>query len=169
MRERSSERIICRAMTTVLLLDDHGIIARPPRLSERLEARWRRAALDRELADGARPETCGSLALHAHALVGPCIRSDLARAVRAILREARNPSMSHVPLRRAAVLAAAEELELLARRLDAPAPVAARGVAEVRLLLSDGSGPLYFRGAAAELRSAVARARRELEVRHASA
>jgi hypothetical protein len=63
------------------------------------------------------------------------------------------------------VLAAAEHLETLASRLLGPGPVSARGVAEVQVLLSDGSGPLYDPGAAEDLRAAVARALHDLDVR----
>jgi hypothetical protein len=54
---------------------------------------------------------------------------------------------------------------VLADRLAAPGPVDVRGVAEVQLLLTDGTGPLYFRGATEELRARVADAMRRLEVR----
>ena len=111
-------------------------------------------------------EVCTELDEFAHA------RRALARDIRRLLREAGSGypwTVTRVPMRRSAILAAADELELLAHRLVAPDPVAARGVAEVRLLLADGGGPLYFRGASYELSAAVARARRDLEVRHASA
>jgi hypothetical protein len=50
-------------------------------------------------------------------------------------------------------------LERLAARLDAlERPVAARGVARTVELLTDGTGPLYNRGRAAELGAALERA-----------
>ena len=55
-------------------------------------------------------------------------------------------------------LARACELEALADRLQAPDQVAAQGVAQARLLLTDGTGPLYRRGETDDLRAAVARA-----------
>ena len=64
--------------------------------------------------------------------------------------------MSRVPVRRPEVLDAADELDVLADRLAAPGPVDVRGVAQVHLLLTDGTGPLYFRGATDELRARVA-------------
>ena len=36
------------------------------------------------------------------------------------------------------------ELRLLASRLQAPNPVAVSAVAKVRVLLTDGTGPLYY-------------------------
>jgi hypothetical protein len=64
-----------------------------------------------------------------------------------------------------AVAAAAQEMDLLAARLLAPGPVSARGVAQVRLLLTDGCGPLYFDGSGVDLRAALARALADLEPR----
>jgi hypothetical protein len=63
------------------------------------------------------------------------------------------------------VLAAAEELDALATRLMSPGFLASRGLASVRLLLSDGRSPLYWHGATEELRAAVSRAREALEPR----
>jgi hypothetical protein len=63
---------------------------------------------------------------------------------------------------RAAAADLSPELQALARRLVAPGPVAARGVAEVRLLLTDGARPLHAgRG---DLRSALEDAERHLEL-----
>lgn len=60
-----------------------------------------------------------------------------------------------VPVSRAQVLEAESELSLLAQRLSAPGPVAARGVALVRALLGDGVGPLYDDRSVQELGPAV--------------
>ena len=46
-----------------------------------------------------------------------------------------------------------------AERLTGPRPVSARGVARLRLLLSDGAGPMYWPGGGdlgAELRAVLA-------------
>ena len=43
------------------------------------------------------------------------------------------------------VRGAAADLRLLASRLDGPGPVAPAGVARARLLVGDGTGPLYDR------------------------
>jgi hypothetical protein len=61
------------------------------------------------------------------------------------------------------VLDAAGELDALGDRLLSPDPVAARGVAQVRVLLTDGTGPLYRRGATEDLRAAVTRALASLQ------
>jgi hypothetical protein len=69
---------------------------------------------------------------------------------------------ARVPVHRKAALAAAHELDELAGPLLSPRPLAARGVAQVRLLLVDGSSPLYFSRAEVDLRAAVARALEDL-------
>jgi hypothetical protein len=56
------------------------------------------------------------------------------------------------------VLAAAWELDRIAEKLLTPGPVAASGVAQVRLLLIDGAGPLYTRDGPLGLRAAATRA-----------
>ena len=45
----------------------------------------------------------------------------------------------------------------------APGPLAARGIAQVRLLLTDGRSPLYFGGTTEDLRTAVSRALADLQ------
>jgi hypothetical protein len=61
------------------------------------------------------------------------------------------------------VLAATDQLEQLIERLLEPGIVAARGLAQVRMLLTDGGGPLYFHGATQDLVTAAARALANLE------
>ena len=60
-----------------------------------------------------------------------------------------------VPLCRDRIRESADELEDLIRRLLADGPVAARGVALASALLSDGSGPMYHRGNADDVRARV--------------
>ena len=144
-------------------------IARP-RLRDRIAARCGSARLDAALAGGKAPNASPALALRARALLDPGHRRTLARSLNAILREARrgsDPRRSAVPIARAEVLAAAEEIEVVVRRLLAPVAVDARGVARVGALLCDGAGPLYARGEAGELRRLFERAADELEPRQA--
>jgi hypothetical protein len=156
---------INRAMSTLLLTDGNAVIERRAGLRDRLEAWLRAGSLDRELARGVAPETCGALSLRARALIGPAARSRLARQLRRVVDDARGGHawMTRVAVR-PEVLNAAAELDGLAERLAAPDPVDVRGVAQVQLLLSDGCGPLYFRGATEELRASIARALSRLEV-----
>jgi hypothetical protein len=107
------------------------------------------------------PETDAALTLRAHALGEPGMRTVLARGVQRVLDEARSPqqpSLARIPVHKAEVLAAADELEQLATRLRTPGLLASHGLATVRLLLTDGCGPLYLHGPAGELRAAVSRA-----------
>ena len=132
---------------------------------DRLAARLGSTRLDAQLARGVAPNATPSLALRAQALGQSGFRTMLGERIREVLDDARGPrrmSLARVPLNRKGVLAAAEELEELARRLLSPGPLAARGVAQVRLLLIDGTGPLYFSRAGEELRTVVARALEDL-------
>jgi hypothetical protein len=154
-------------MSTLLLLaTEEAVVGRRAGLHDWLTARLRADSLDRELARGVAPESCGALTLRARRLIGPSARAALARQLRRVVNDARGGHvwMSRVPVRRPEVLDAADELDVLADRLTAPGPVDVRGVAQVQLLLTDGTGPLYFRGATEELRARVANALKRLDM-----
>ena len=90
----------------------------------------------------------------------------LADGIHRVLAEARGSRrlfVAQVPLCRRGVLAAADQLEELAARLVAPGPLSARGIAQVRLLLTDGRSPLYFGATTEGLRAAVSRALADLQ------
>ena len=83
-------------------------------------------------------------------------------SVRRILDDARTDrplSIARVPTERSEVLAAAWELDRIAETLLTPGPVAASGVAQVRLLLINVAGPLFSRDAPGGLRAAATHAR----------
>lgn len=156
-----------RHTPTVLLAGgwDGLVIAKRPRLRDRLAARWRPRRLDRALAEGAPPEASAALALRAQRLTEPDRRHTIAGALRRVLREAhegRRPALGRVLPGRGWVTAAREELSLLADTLEDPGPVAAGGVAQAWLLLTDGTGPLYNPYNRINLRMGAARAAREL-------
>jgi hypothetical protein len=153
-------------MSTLLLVSGDTVVGRPASLRDRLMARLHAHALDLELARGIAPETCGALTLRARTLIGPSARTTLARQLRRVVSDARGSHvwLARVSVRKGAVLEAADELDALADRLSEPGPVDVRGVAEIQLLLSDGCGPMYFRGATEELRARVAHALSRLEV-----
>ncbi|MEO8969965.1 MAG: hypothetical protein ABI427_20830 [Solirubrobacteraceae bacterium] len=73
------------------------------------------------------------------------------------------PLTPGVPVCRRKVLASRETLWELADRLTSSDPVEARGVAQVRLLLLAGDGPLYHRRGADDLEPAVQAALAALE------
>jgi hypothetical protein len=88
-------------------------------------------------------------------------RERLARTLRAIVSEADRPRIhiTRAPIARERVASAARELRLLADRLQAPGPVDPRGIVDVNLLVSDGSGPLYNRHSPDDLGPAATAAR----------
>jgi hypothetical protein len=136
------------------------VVAKRAGWFERVTARVRANRLDTELARGAAP-TRVALALRAQDLGERRARDRLGRSVRRILDDARTArplSIARVPTHRSEVLAAASELDRIAETLLTPGPVAASGVAQVRLLLINGAGPLYSRDAPGGLRAAAARA-----------
>jgi hypothetical protein len=114
----------------------------------RLTARVFAFKIDHTLAAGARPDSTIALALRAQTLVGDSARIRLAQGFQRLLRVAADPATRHpldaaAPFRRSRVHAADAELRELIDRLLGPQLVSARGVAQARLLLTDGAGPLY--------------------------
>ncbi len=118
--------------------------------------------LDRQVEAGAPVPVGSALAVHVARLTSTREREQIARGLRSSLQDAtqgfRGPS-ARVPVNRVGVIAARDLIDEVTLRLHSPAPVRARGMARLRLLLSDGTGPLYtpWRGSvAAELRGALA-------------
>jgi hypothetical protein len=144
---------------------DDLLVASRPRLRDRLVVRLRPRRLDRALARGTSPEASAALALRAQHLTEPEERGSIARGLRQIIREApeaRRPALSRIMPSRSRVRSALEELTRLADTLEEPGPVAAGGVAQARILLTDGTGPLYNSESRTTLVAGAARALREL-------
>jgi hypothetical protein len=127
----------------------------------RLSARLRSRQLDEALAQGTPPETAAPLALRARQLTTLSRR----RAIADGLRRAIHYTSRGVPAPRALispgrtqVIDASDELIRLADALASPGPVAARGVAQAWILLTDGTGPLYNANSTANLREGAASA-----------
>ena len=141
---------------------DHRLRAREPTARERVWACLLARRLDRALAAGVSPEGSALLALRAQALVRSRVRHRLACALQRILSEATEPpqrrSPARVPVRRDTVRGASEGIEGLIHRLLAPAPVSAAGVAQVLLLATDGTVPLYHRGSVQDLSGTIEQA-----------
>lgn len=127
----------------VLVEHDDDLGLEPVRFRDRVVERISTDALDRELAAGGSPESSVRLALHATRLYRPANRSRLARSLRALAGTATGPRRLRAVVARRAVAEATDELEAVASRLASPEPVDVRGVAKVRSLLADGTGPLY--------------------------
>ena len=152
----------------LLLLDERtdALVVRSARPWELVKAGLCAQHLDEELARGASPDATGPLALRAQTLARESFRRSLARSVRQILAEAWRPASARpalgrgpaVPVCRDRVRAVAAELTELIDRLQLPGPVPVRGVAQVSVLLGDGSGPLYHHGSRDDLRARLAEA-----------
>jgi hypothetical protein len=128
---------------------------------DRVIARLRSRRLDEALARGIPPETAAPLALRARRLITlsyrRAIADDLRRVIRDTCRGVR-PSHARVSPVLSQVIAATDDLSRLADALATPGPVAARGVAQARILLTDGTGPLYNAKSTANLRARAASA-----------
>jgi len=121
-------------------------IAPPEQLRDRLAVRLRPRPLDTALANGTPAETNAALALRARRLTNLPSRRKLAGAIHRLVRDADRTGAStrmRAITVSARVSASRDELEMLADKLGEPTPVCARGVAQVLLLLTDGTGPLY--------------------------
>ena len=120
-----------------------------PSIRACLTARLRAARLDRALAVGV-PAVAGSaLAVHAARLSSVAERHAVARALRRAVRDATDPRATRcgrVPMHRANIASAEALIDEVTRRLHAPDPVSARGMARLRQLLSTGTSPLYRHG-----------------------
>jgi hypothetical protein len=125
-------------------------IARPParRTSARLALTvwWRATELDRRLAAGEDPWASEAVALRARRLTTQRSRARVARGLAGALRSAgsdRPRFTAAVRPSATSTLEAHAAIAALERRLRAPGPVTAQGVAILRLLLVDGNGALY--------------------------
>ncbi len=147
-------------------------VAERARLRDRARVHVSFRQLDEALAAGTPSESSRALALRARQLVARRHRVSLAESYRRVVRDAREPgrrSRRRVHPPRAHVAANAEELARLAEALGRPEPVAPRGVAEARLLLADGTGPLYDAAGGGRLSESANRATRHLQVTAQSA
>jgi hypothetical protein len=128
----------------VAFADRRAARAFAPSWPTRLLARLHSRALDRALITGADPAEAPQLAAHAARLTTQPSRSRVARALERLARAASEPARlwGILPSRRA-IAENAEELRALAALLRGPSPVYAQGVAMLRVLVSDGTGPVY--------------------------
>lgn len=132
----------------VLVATRRALELRRPGPRDQLRARLHADSLDRRLAAGEQPEAELLLAVRAAQLTAPRARSRLADAwVRLLGVERPHPLAlsGRVPVDTAAVARADQQILVLAERLHGGRPVAARGVALARRLLSE-PGPVYAVG-----------------------
>ena len=111
---------------------------------------WLRAGhYDRRLSFGATVHAGTPLAIHAERLTAIREREGLARAFRRCVKDAHSdlPFRSgRIEVNAPNIVAAEDIIDSITLRLHSPRPVAARDMARLRIVLADGSGPLYRYG-----------------------
>lgn len=120
-----------------------------PSLKSRLTARLRAGRLDGLLAVGVPAPPGSALAAHEARLTSTAEREAIARSLRASVADARGRGLllsSRVALHVPNIAAAEDVIDAVALRLHSPRPVSARGMARLRQILGDGTGPLYRYG-----------------------
>ena len=157
--------------STLALGDPFALPSR--RLGDGALARFYGASLDAALAAGRPPESSRLLAARARDIVALRRRRSIAGCWEHVLRVARraqramhagsHPPAGAVPVCADQVLAAEPAIRDLMNRLAAPLPVPARGVAMARVLLADGTSPVYNRHAGVALADAVTAAAAQLD------
>jgi hypothetical protein len=142
--------------------DRHVERAFAPGLVARASAclRWR--ALDRELIAGADPALCPQLAARAARLTARPMRIQAAAALERLLSAPASGRRWSVLPHGRAVSANAETIAELAELLRGPVPLYARGLAMLRALLTDGTGPAYTDTVGLALALALRDARRAI-------
>lgn len=168
-RPRTSPRGRASEQLELTLVDhpDRGLILHRVNAWDRIRARLQAPALDRALARGADPESGVALSLHACRLIAPETRRQLAHSLRTAAALSETPIRRGVPVRAYGlhVFLARRHVCALADRLEQPDPVDLRGVALVRVLLTDGGGPLHHNRGADRLIAAAREALAALEPR----
>jgi hypothetical protein len=118
-------------------------------LRTRLVAAVLASRLDHALAVGGTGPQGTAVGQRAARLTSYRERHDIARTLRRALREAhfgRRFGASTIPVNDAGVLAAEHVIDAITLRLHSPRPVGAMGMARLRRLLADGTGPFYACG-----------------------
>lgn len=115
-----------------------------------LAARFRGPGLDRQLAVGVEPWRSSLHAIRARQLTSYRNRRRLARSLERLVEEADSPPRrgitAAVPPARERVREARPQMLTISARLRGSGPVAPRGIAVLKDLLSDGGGPFYTPG-----------------------
>jgi hypothetical protein len=137
--------VMPRYRRVLVTVNGVGLTERKVRVRDVWTAHLRASRLDRRLGAGEPPESDTLLAIRAQWLVRPAACRELARTLLRLLALAAVPPRANemVPVSRRHVRAAAPELRGLVNRLMADGPVSVCGVARLRALLADGSGPVH--------------------------
>jgi hypothetical protein len=146
------------SMTSSVLRSHRSPPRRPSRRAS-LRAWLHHAALDHDLALGIAPWRSPAHAARALQLTGRRRRESCAQGLERVLAETERPRagtrMSVVLPDPSAVLLCAPVMWRIVAQLRGPEPVSAEGMARLRMLLTDGAGPLYAAGQADELDHAL--------------
>jgi hypothetical protein len=117
-----------------------------PSLAARVSAWLRASQFDRQLAVGVQAPAGSPLAVHQARLTSVAEREAVALALRQAVHDAHaggRPLSSRIPVHPANIAAAEDLIDTITLRLHSPRPVSARGMARLRVVLSDGCGPMY--------------------------
>ncbi|WP_197381711.1 hypothetical protein [Mycolicibacterium mengxianglii] len=124
----------------------YGTVAREPTLVARWGAALVAGSLDRQVVSAAPRRQSRLLAAHIARLTSRRERTELVRALEAVLRR----SQEGQPIRSTRVAPHCRDvgeaqalISAVVERLASATPVDPRGTARLRMLLADGSGPLY--------------------------
>jgi hypothetical protein len=115
----------------------------------RAVARMRAGHFDAQLAVGVPAPADTPLGAHARRVTSHRERESLACSLRRAVRDAHDTGAllaMRMPLHRPNVVAAEKLFEDIALRLQSHRPVSAIGMARLRRVLADGSGPMYRYG-----------------------
>jgi hypothetical protein len=129
-------------------------------------AQCRAGQLDRELAAGKSAQASQVIARRADRITRRRSRGRLADGLASVRRSADDPRPGLSAAVRpdvAGVLGARTVIEAVERRLRAPEPVRARGVAMLQLLLTENASPLYRPAGPGALAGSLRAAAAELE------
>ena len=116
-------------------------------LALRIRVWWRAGDLDRRLAEGVDPSRCSELSLRVAQLTTPRCRESFASELESVVTAAGSghPCINHcVPLQRAEILDAEDDLLALAAALRSLARCRPYAAGTVSFLLRDAQSPLYF-------------------------
>ena len=120
-----------------------------PSLVARVTARLRAYQFDRQLAVGVPAPAGSALAVHEARLTSMAERESIAWALRQAVHDASvggTPRSPRIPVDPSNIAAAEDLIDAITLRLRSPRPVSARGMARLRVVMSDGYGPLYRYG-----------------------
>ena len=120
-----------------------------PSLVARVTARLRAHQFDRQLAVGVPAPAGSALAVHEARLTSVAERESIASVLRQAVQDVRaggTPLCVRIPVHFNNIAAAEDLIDTITLRLHSPRPVSARGMARLRVVLSDGCGPMYESG-----------------------